>query len=96
MHTDIIPHDPLVRHHAWCHDVARDAAVRAAEDSRDRPLPTLGECIAKVCATRPKPCGECPGCQQIDDGNRGYCPLTPNEVCLCCDWWRLPAKEKNK
>ena len=31
--------------HAWCRDVARDAAVRAAEDGRDRPLPTLEECI---------------------------------------------------
>jgi hypothetical protein len=31
--------------HAWCSDVTRDAAVRAAEDGRDRPLPTLGECI---------------------------------------------------
>jgi hypothetical protein len=31
--------------HAWCHDIARDAAVRAAEDNRTRPLPTLGECI---------------------------------------------------
>ena len=31
--------------HAWCQDVARDAAVRAAEDNRTRPLPTLGEAI---------------------------------------------------
>jgi hypothetical protein len=31
--------------HAWCHDPARDAAVRAAEDGRTGPLPTLGECI---------------------------------------------------
>jgi hypothetical protein len=31
--------------HAWCKDIERDAAVRAAEDGRDRPLPTLGECI---------------------------------------------------
>jgi len=31
--------------HAWCHDIARDASVRAAEDGRDRPLPTLGEAI---------------------------------------------------
>jgi hypothetical protein len=31
--------------HAWCHDIARDAAVRAAEDNRTGPLPTLGECI---------------------------------------------------
>jgi len=32
--------------HAWCHDIARDAAVRAAEDGRTGPLPTLGEAIA--------------------------------------------------
>jgi hypothetical protein len=32
--------------HAWCSDPSRDAAVRAAEDGRDRPLPTLGEAIA--------------------------------------------------
>jgi hypothetical protein len=32
--------------HAWCHDIARDAAVRAAEDNRTGPLPTLGEAIA--------------------------------------------------
>jgi hypothetical protein len=31
--------------HAWCRDVARDEAVRAAEDNRTGPLPTLGECI---------------------------------------------------
>ena len=34
--------------HAWCSDPARDAAVRAAEDGRDRPLPTLEEAIAAV------------------------------------------------
>jgi hypothetical protein len=32
--------------HAWCFDPLRDAAVRAAEDGRDRPLPTLAEAIA--------------------------------------------------
>jgi hypothetical protein len=32
---------------AWCHDTARDAAVRAAEDNRTGPLPTLGEAIAR-------------------------------------------------
>jgi len=31
--------------HAWCHDIARDERIRAAEDGRDRPLPTLGEAI---------------------------------------------------
>lgn len=39
--------------HAWCHDITRDAAVRAAEDGRDRPLPTLGEAIAAVTKTMP-------------------------------------------
>ena len=34
--------------HAWCKDIARDAAVRAAEDGRTGPLPTLGECIAMI------------------------------------------------
>jgi len=34
--------------HAWCHDVARDAAVRAAEDGRTGPLPTLEEAIARA------------------------------------------------
>jgi len=32
--------------HAWSRDPVRDAAVRAAEDGRDRPLPTLEEAIA--------------------------------------------------
>ena len=31
--------------HAWCKSPARDEAVRAAEDGRTEPLPTLGECI---------------------------------------------------
>ena len=30
----------------WCKDIERDAAVRAAEDGRTGPLPTLGEAIA--------------------------------------------------
>ncbi len=34
--------------HAWCRDPSRDERVRAAEDGRDRPLPTLKECIAGV------------------------------------------------
>jgi hypothetical protein len=32
--------------HAWCKSPARDEAVRAAEDGRARPLPTLAEAIA--------------------------------------------------
>ena len=42
--------------HAWCLDVARDAAVRAAEDGRTAPLPTLGEAIAA-----PFACSACGG-----------------------------------
>ena len=34
--------------HPWCSDPSRDAAVRAAEDGRTGPLPTLGECIDAV------------------------------------------------
>ena len=37
----------------WCHDIHRDEAVRAAEDGRDCPLPTLEEAIA---AASPLPC----------------------------------------
>ena len=44
--------------HAWCKDTARDAAVRAAEDGRDRPLPTLGECIERQKQSQTaRPCG---------------------------------------
>ena len=35
----------------WCKDIDRDEAVRAAEDGRDAPLPTLGECIEAVTKT---------------------------------------------
>ena len=31
--------------HAWCRDPSRDERVRAAEDGRAGPLPTLEECI---------------------------------------------------
>ena len=33
--------------HPWCHDISRDEAVRAAEDGREGPLPTLEECIER-------------------------------------------------
>jgi hypothetical protein len=32
----------------WCKDIERDAAVRAAEDNRTGPLPTLEEAIAAI------------------------------------------------
>ena len=34
--------------HAWCRDIDRDEAVRAAEDGRTGPLPTLEEAIATI------------------------------------------------
>ena len=40
--------------HPWCFDPSRDEAVRAAEDNRPGPLPTLEECIARQTA---RPCG---------------------------------------
>jgi hypothetical protein len=42
--------------HAWCSDPSRDAAVRAAEDERTAPLPTLEECIERQKQTA-RPCG---------------------------------------
>jgi len=27
----------------------------------------------------------CPKCNQINDGNRGYCPLSKEELTLICD-----------
>ena len=37
----------------WCKDIPRDEAVRAAEDGRKGPLPTLEEAIAGVTNRRP-------------------------------------------
>ena len=37
----------------WCRDIPRDEAVRAAEDGRSGPLPTLEEAIAVVTDRRP-------------------------------------------
>jgi hypothetical protein len=65
--------------HAWCHDIARDAAVRAAEDGRTGPLPTLAEAIAA-----PFACTACGGfgmdhrckesCDQCDGSGRAMIP----------------------
>jgi len=33
--------------HAWCSDPSRDESVRAAEDGRTGPLPTLAEAIVR-------------------------------------------------
>ena len=42
-----------MRDHAWCRDVPRDEAVRAAEDGRSGPLPTLEEAMDAVTDRRP-------------------------------------------
>ena len=34
--------------HPWCHDIPRDEAVRAAEDNRPGPLPTLEQAIQQA------------------------------------------------
>lgn len=41
--------------HPWCMSPSRDEAVRAAEDGRSGPLPTLEECIERVTERRPVP-----------------------------------------
>ena len=41
--------------HPWCSNSARDIAVRAAEDKRTGPLPTLEETIAQAFAAAPQP-----------------------------------------
>ena len=40
--------------HPWCLDPSRDEAVRAAEDGREGPLPTLEEAIAEAFANEAK------------------------------------------
>ena len=39
--------------HSWCKSPSRDEAVRAAEDNRPGPLPTLEECIGEPFADSP-------------------------------------------
>ena len=38
--------------HSWCRDIPRDEAVRASEDGRSGPLPTLEEAIVAVTERR--------------------------------------------
>ena len=80
--------------HPWCSDPARDAAVRAAEDGRTGPLPTLEEAIASPfadAAERSVPVSEM---GKVQSG------LRTERVTLECvhrfgksplewDWWRL-------
>ncbi len=57
--------------HAWCKDVARDERVRAAEDGRTAPLPTLKECIAAP--FRRDTCRMCHGAGFVAErGTRGW------------------------
>ena len=42
--------------HSWCRSPARDEAVRAAEDGRSGPLPTLEDVIAEPFAHSPGTC----------------------------------------
>ena len=43
--------------HSWCRSPSRDEAVRASEDGRSGPLPTLEECIERVTERRPVDAG---------------------------------------
>jgi hypothetical protein len=90
--------------HAWCHDTARDAAVRAAEDGRDRPLPTLAEAIAAPFACTAcggygmdhrckESCDECEWTPQTSDGMRTEritLEVTHNAALSAREWrmWR--------
>ena len=60
--------------HAWCHDIDRDAAVRAAEDGRTGPLPTLGECIDGMI---PKSDSATSG---VEQENKGESMATKSEI----------------
>ena len=56
--------------HAWCHDIARDAAVRAAEDGRTGPLPTLEEAIARAGQFMPQEAQQGQKCTERESGMR--------------------------
>jgi hypothetical protein len=60
----------MVMTHAWSTDPARDAAVRAAEDGRTGPLPTLEQCIEGMI---PKTAS---GSSPVDHENKGDCMAT--------------------
>ena len=66
--------------HAWCRDVARDEQVRAAEDGRDRPLPTLEEAIAAVTESMSKDAkGE--GMEQGNFAEAAKCSSPVSKTC---------------
>ena len=54
--------------HAWCRDIPRDEAVRAAEDGRSGPLPTLESVIAEPFA-EPAKCS--PAVSESGEGQSG-------------------------
>jgi hypothetical protein len=75
--------------HAWCHDIARDAAVRAAEDGRTGPLPTLGEAIASPFAEAAEgssPVSETAEPQSGMRTERITLEVTQDSHLSLCDW----------
>jgi hypothetical protein len=80
--------------HSWCRDITRDEAVRAAEDGRSGPLPTLADVIAEPFADSAK----CSPTVSEMGGTQSW--LRTDRVTLECvhrfkqhpsvwDWWRL-------
>ena len=78
----------------WCKDIVRDAAVRAAEDGRDRPLPTLEEAIASPFAEAAE------RSSTVSETGETQSGIRTERVTLECvhrfgkpprewDWWRL-------
>ena len=56
--------------HAWCRDVQRDEAVRAAEDNRQGPLPTLEEAISRAVQFMPTEAPQERKCTERESGLR--------------------------
>ena len=56
--------------HSWCRDVERDEAVRAAEDGRPGPLPTLEEAISRAGQFAPPEAPQPPKCTERESGLR--------------------------
>ena len=56
--------------HAWCSDPARDEAVRAAEDGRQGPLPTLEEAISRAGQFMPPEAPQRQKCTERESGLR--------------------------
>ena len=56
--------------HSWCRDVQRDEAVRASEDNRPGPLPTLEEAIARAGQFMPLEAPQEQKCTERESGLR--------------------------